>query len=65
MESGKFTRERIGEHLPALYPVMGYKRGAVAYFIPKVFQNLIVEISFQHHAFFLVTNHYWGADSKN
>ena len=27
-------------------------RGIVTYFIPKVFQNPIVKISFQHHAFF-------------
>ena len=29
----------------------GLWRGAVAYFIPQVFQNLTVKISFQHHAF--------------
>ena len=41
-ESGKFKEERIGEHLPMSYHSW-YGRGAVAYFIFKVFQNLLAE----------------------
>ena len=44
-ESGKFNEERIGEHLPMSYHSW-YGRGAVAYFIFKVFQNPSAEIGF-------------------
>ena len=48
------SRERMGGHLFAPYPAMGYRREVVAYFISKVFQNLYSKISFQPHAFFFV-----------
>ena len=41
-ESGKFNEERISGHLPMSYHLW-YGRGAVAYFIFKVFQNLLAE----------------------
>ena len=41
-ESGKFNEERIGGHLTMSYHLW-YGRGAVAYFIFKVFQNLLAE----------------------
>ena len=44
-ESGKFKEERIGGHLPMSYHLW-YGRGAVAYFIFKVFQNPSAEIGF-------------------
>ena len=44
-ESGKFNEERIGGHLPMSYHLW-YGRGAAAYFIFKVFQNLLAEIGF-------------------
>lgn len=44
-ESGKFNEERIGGHLPMSYHLW-YGRGAVAYFIFKVFQNPSAEIGF-------------------
>ena len=44
--------------------IRGYRRGAVAYFISRLFQNPYPKISFQHHAFCFYMNHYRGADSK-
>jgi len=41
-ESGKFNEERISGHLPMSYHLW-YGRGAVAYFIFKVFQSLLAE----------------------
>ena len=54
VETGKFNWRENKWSSFCVISILGYRRGVVAYFFSKVFQNLTVKISLRHHASFFL-----------